>query len=88
MQSAEEFAKIALDIYSDEIMPGDRKDIDNLSALIRARDRESVEACKVAMTKVMFEYGEILESKVEVKLTSSDLERIYDALDKVLCDLG
>jgi ribosomal protein S17E len=46
IQSAGEFAKIALDVYSDEVLPKDQHNIDILSNLVRSRDKAIVETCK------------------------------------------
>lgn len=42
IQSAGEFAMVALDIYSDEVMPKDKKNIEILTGLIRSRDKAIV----------------------------------------------
>jgi hypothetical protein len=45
IQKAKEFAKIALDVYSDEILPEDKRNIDILANLIRARDKAIIGRC-------------------------------------------
>lgn len=44
IQKAEEFAMIALDIYSDEVLPKDQHNIHVLADLIRSRDKAIIES--------------------------------------------